>query len=148
MGFEANQKGRHCSRHNVNLRAGEEGTVMKKREEVPTIEYLNKTKQDTMKMLTAATTDRDDAQLQMGVYEMVVEECDKEIARQQQVKRDIKAAVGSAQTRVMSALVVIVILVLASIVLTSCQTVKGLTGDAGWILTKTSNNIQIEQEKK
>lgn len=28
-----------------------------------------------------------------------------------------------------------------------CQTVKGVSGDAGWILTKVSDNIVIEQDK-
>lgn len=28
---------------------------------------------------------------------------------------------------------------------TGCQTVKGITGDAGWILTKTSENITIDK---
>jgi len=30
--------------------------------------------------------------------------------------------------------------------LAGCQTVKGVTGDSGWILTKMSKNIQTEQE--
>ncbi len=40
-------------------------------------------------------------------------------------------------------------IVLATIIFvtTGCQTVKGVTGDAGWILTKVSENIKVEQEK-
>ena len=100
-----------------------------------------------MLLLTMAEEAMSQLRLDIGVHEMVIDECDKEVARQQQEKRDIKAAKGMAQARVMVALVVITILVLLSIVCSSCQTVKGLTGDAGWILTKTSNNIKIEQEK-
>jgi len=120
---------------------------MDKREEVPTVEYLNLTKRQAMLLLTMAEEAMSQLRLDIGVHKMVIEECDKQIARQQQEKRDIKAAKGSAQTRIMVALVVITLLVLLSIVCSSCQTVKGVTGDMGWILTKTSDNIQIEKEK-
>ena len=39
---------------------------------------------------------------------------------------------------------VLVSIVLLTIVLVGCQTVKGVTGDAGWILTELSDNIQTE----
>ena len=120
---------------------------MKERESFPTIEYLTKTKEDAVMLLTMAEEAERQLRLDIGVYKMVIGECDKEVARQQQEKRDAIAAKGSAQTGIMAALVVITILVLLSIVLTSCQTYKGVTGDMGWILTKTSQNIVIDKEK-
>jgi TRAP-type mannitol/chloroaromatic compound transport system permease large subunit len=71
-------------------------------------------------------------------WEQVVEDIDEEIVAisQQEKKQNTKA---------MIMLVIITILVLATIILTiCCQTVKGVTGDAGWMLTKLSDNIQTE----
>jgi predicted small secreted protein len=38
------------------------------------------------------------------------------------------------------------VLVLFSICVSSCQTVKGVAGDAGWILTTASDNIVIQDK--
>ena len=39
----------------------------------------------------------------------------------------------------------VIVLVLAVILVSGCQTVKGVTGDAGWMLTKLSDNIQVKE---
>ncbi len=44
------------------------------------------------------------------------------------------------------ALMAIIALILVAILLTGCQTLKGVTGDTGWMLTKLSDNINTEKE--
>ncbi len=41
---------------------------------------------------------------------------------------------------------ILVILVLAILFVSGCQTLKGVTGDTGWMLTKLSENINTEKE--
>jgi len=68
--------------------------------------------------------------------------CDKKL--KQRRSREIELA------RRLKFLVIIVnVLVLFSIIMTTtgCGTVKGMAGDAGWILTKMSENITVEGEK-
>ena len=38
------------------------------------------------------------------------------------------------------------LLVSAVILVSGCQTVKGIAGDSGWILTKMSDNIQTQEK--
>ena len=78
----------------------------------PTIEYLTKTKEDAMLLLTKAEEAESRLKLDIGVYKMVISECDTEVARQQQEKRDVKAAKGYVRTRVLQAVVAVNIFVL------------------------------------
>lgn len=104
---------------------------MKKRE-APTIEYLTKTKEDAMLLLTMAEEAMSQLRLDIGVHKMIIDECDKEVARQQQEKRDVKSAMGSAQTKIMVALCVITLLVLITMC-TSCKAIQGVGQDITWM---------------
>jgi len=50
--------------------------------------------------------------------------------------------------RVKRCVIAIIVIVLLTIVLSGCQTAKGITGDAGWILTELSDNIQTQEKLK
>lgn len=97
-----------------------------------TVEYVNKTKQDAMKYLAEARED-------VALWTMVVNECDVDIkaANEQERKMFGKVRIG---------ILVVTVLVLVSIFLSGCQTLKGVTGDSGWILTKLSDNINIQEK--
>lgn len=97
-----------------------------------TIEYVNKTKRDAMKYLAEAQED-------VALWTMVVKECDLDIKAAHERKRPMY---GRARLIVMA----VIAIVIASIVLSGCQTVKGVTGDAGWILTELSDNIQTQEK--
>ena len=129
---------------NRRLREKKKGKVMKKRERktVPTIEYLTKTKEDAMLLLTMAEEAMNQLRLDIGVHKMVIGECDREVARQQQEKRDVKAAKGSARTRIMVYLVVVTILILVTIVCSSCQTLQGAKGDIHWLTADVEHSKQ------
>ena len=110
---------------------------MKEREREEVIKYWNKTKRDAMIFYTEACEDADR-------WKDVIEECDAEVV----------AAVHSKGSADIQALIVkftlafITFLVLVTIIYTTsgCQTVKGVCGDTGWILTELSENIQTQEK--
>ncbi len=60
---------------------------------------------------------------------------------------EMESREAEASRRVLSAVACINILVLSVILFCSgCQTLKGVTGDTGWMLTKLSENINTEKE--
>ena len=90
-----------------------------------TIEFVNKTKQDAMRFLAEAQED-------VALWTMVVNECDRDIAEEH--KRE-----GRMLGKVRVGILVITVLVLLSIVCCSCRTLNGFGGDLqDW----TSNNIK------
>lgn len=42
--------------------------------------------------------------------------------------------------------IAIIALILLAVVLFGCQTFKGVTGDAGWLLTEMSDNIKVQEK--
>jgi predicted small secreted protein len=99
-----------------------------------TVEYVNKTKQDAMKYLAEAQED-------VALWTMVVNECDTDIKAAHERERD-RPMYGKARLVVMA----VIAIVLAAIFVSGCQTLKGVTGDSGWILTKLSDNIQTQEK--
>ena len=115
---------------------------MKKREGkvAYSMNWLATTRQHAIRMWRKALKRTDPEEVK--AWEWIIMDLEDEMAERGSQLRRVK---GSAQTRIVIALVVIMLLIVATIV-SSCQTYKGVTGDMGWILTKTSENVQIEKE--
>lgn len=85
------------------------------------LEWLLKTKADIMKMLEKSRVDLDQAKLDVGVWEMMVNDVDAEIAEIQAKQRALKQASGRARIGI----IFITFLVLASILLSGCHFISG-----------------------
>lgn len=84
---------------------------------------------DALLIEASSMTNRDEGKLQ------IIEELSCEMEHRE----------AETAKRLRGVVITVNILVLASILFcTGCQTVKGVTGDAGWILTELSDNIQTE----
>jgi len=84
-----------------------------------TIEYVNKTKQDAMRYLAEAQED-------VAIWTMVVNECDSDLKAISQKKPPMY---GKARIAVMLAIV----LVLVVVALSSCKAVQGAGQDITWM---------------
>ena len=86
---------------------------------------------DALLVEASGLTDRDEGKLQ------VIGELSLEMERRE----------AEAHRRILSAAFAVNVLVLAVIIFVSgCQTLKGVTGDTGWMLTKLSDNIQVQEK--
>ena len=108
---------------------------MRTEEKEKALAYLEKTKADAMMFYTEACED-------VERWTEVINECEDEAL---EIRRSGNAAIEALVVKV--ALAIVTALVLLSIVLTAgCQTLKGVTGDTGWMLTKLSDNIQVQEK--
>ncbi len=123
---------------------------MKKRDTKYSYDWLATTRQHAISMWKDAQEKEDPEEVR--AWEIIIDDLEGEMAElleeRRALKRMQKRLRGTMERRVMVALVIITILVLFSIVCTSCQTAKGLAGDGGWFLTKVSENIVIDKENK
>ena len=84
-----------------------------------TVEYVNKTKQDAMRYLR-------DAQEDVALWTMVVNECDADIKA---ISKNKRPMFGKARIKVMTAIALFLLILYCS----SCTTVQGIGTDITWM---------------
>lgn len=119
--------------------------MLRKKDEKLSVGYLKATKSNAEKELARAEESLIDARCDVAAWRLIIFECNKELAKKV-VNGMRKANVKVEVLIVKLTLAFITFLVLLTIV-AGCQTVKGVAGDTGWILTKMSENIVVEQER-
>jgi hypothetical protein len=98
------------------------------------IEVLQEAKGNAVKRYNAAASDSD-----RGFWEQVINDIDDEIIDIQQEQEPLYN-----KTRI--AVMILIVLVLLTIWLVGCCTVKGVMNDTAWVLRTGADNIQVKEK--